>query len=165
MHVMKMYQHILLLIISLALYSCSGNKSKAVSTDTDGSSYYGEKIDTIGAMDLAALPTQIAEGDTMDIKVRADITNICQKKGCWMNLHANDTDNKVFVRFKDYAFFMPKDGAGKTTVVSGKLYSNVTTVDELRHYAEDEGKSQEEIEAITEPKVELRMMADGVVIH
>ena len=42
---------------------------------------------------------------------------------------------------------------------------NTTSVDELRHYAEDKGAPAEEIAAITEPKRELRMTADGVVIY
>jgi hypothetical protein len=39
-----------------------------------------------------------------------------------------------------------------------------TSVEELRHYAEDAGKSQEEIEAITEPKKTYSFVADGVLL-
>ena len=38
------------------------------------------------------------------------------------------------------------------------------TVDWLKHKAEDAGKSQEEIDAITEPEVKVSFMADGVII-
>jgi len=34
----------------------------------------------------------------------------------------------------------------------------------LRHYAEDAGKSKEEIEKITEPETNLMFLADGVLI-
>jgi hypothetical protein len=34
----------------------------------------------------------------------------------------------------------------------------------LKHMAEDEGKSQEEIDAITEPKMEYTFVAGGVII-
>ena len=40
----------------------------------------------------------------------------------------------------------------------------MTSVEDLRHYAEDEGKSEEEIMAITEPVEELKFMATGVEI-
>ena len=33
-----------------------------------------------------------------------------------------------------------------------------------RHYAEDAGKSKEEIEKITEPKIAYTFLADGVLI-
>ena len=62
------------------------------------------------------------------------------------------------------AFFMPKDIAGRKVVMEGKAYREITTVEELRHFAEDEGKSAEEIAAITEPLEELKFMATGVVL-
>jgi len=37
-------------------------------------------------------------------------------------------------------------------------------VDELRHYAEDEGNSAEEMTKIREPEEELKFMADGLII-
>jgi hypothetical protein len=68
------------------------------------------------------------------------------------------------VTFKDYAFFMPKDLAGKHVVVDGYAYVETTTVEELRHYAQDAGKSKEEINAITQPKREVSFEAAGVLV-
>ena len=34
----------------------------------------------------------------------------------------------------------------------------------LKHYAEDAGKSKEEIAAITEPKKEITMQAKGILV-
>ena len=48
--------------------------------------------------------------------------------------------------------------------MEGWAFREVTSVDELRHYAEDAGKSQEEIEAIQEPKDELKFLASGVFV-
>ena len=70
----------------------------------------------------------------------------------------------MFVKFKDYGFFMPKDIAGKRVVMDGYAFKEITPVDELRHYAEDEGKSPEEIAAIVEPKEELKFLAKGVLL-
>jgi hypothetical protein len=39
-----------------------------------------------------------------------------------------------------------------------------TSVAELKHYAEDAKKSKEEIDAIKEPKKEIRVMAKGIVV-
>jgi hypothetical protein len=44
------------------------------------------------------------------------------------------------------------------------IMPDTTTVAQLRHYAEDAGKSKEEIAKITEPKIELTFMADGVIV-
>ena len=48
--------------------------------------------------------------------------------------------------------------------MEGKAYREVTSVDELKHYAEDEGKTPEEIAAIVEPVEELKFMASGVIL-
>jgi hypothetical protein len=39
-----------------------------------------------------------------------------------------------------------------------------TDVKTLRHYAEDQGKSKEEVEAITAPKKEITFEATGALI-
>ena len=101
-------------------------------------------------------------GDTVPSKMKAKIVEVCSKKGCWMKLDM-DGENQVMVKFKDYGFFMPLDAEGDV-VVNGKAFVTETPVDELRHYAEDAGKSKEEIEAITEPKLEYRFEADGVLL-
>jgi hypothetical protein len=59
---------------------------------------------------------------------------------------------------------MPKDLSGKQVVVDGYAFIETTSVDILRHYAEDAGKSKAEIEAIKEPLRELSFEAAGVMI-
>ena len=75
-----------------------------------------------------------------------------------------DGQEPLFVKFKDYAFFMPKDLSGQRVVMEGYAFREVTPVDVLQHYAEDAGKSREEIEQITEPREELKFMANGVLV-
>lgn len=106
------------------------------------------------------------DGKVDDIVVEGKVTGVCQSKGCWMTLiSSTNTDTPpIFVKFKDYAFFMPLDLAGGKVVMKGSAFKEVTSVDELKHYAEDEGKSKEEIAKITKPKEELKFMASGVQI-
>lgn len=68
------------------------------------------------------------------------------------------------VRFKDYGFFVPLDSEGSEAIIEGIAYRDTVPVDELRHYAEDAGKSEEEIAAITEPEVNVRFLAHGVLL-
>ncbi|CAE7369959.1 unnamed protein product, partial [Symbiodinium sp. CCMP2456] len=46
-------------------------------------------------------------------------------------------------------------------VVDGYAYVDTMTVEQLRHYAADAGKSKEEQEKITEPEVKLTYLANG----
>jgi len=126
---------------------------------------FGDKIEADGAMSADAMAKKyktLAVGDTIQTKVTAKINEVCTKKGCWMKLDLGENE-EMMVRFKDYGFFMPLNAEGDV-IVNGKAYVTDTSVDELRHYAEDAGKSKEEIEAITEPKRTLAFEADGVLL-
>lgn len=105
----------------------------------------------------------LKEGDTIEVAFKSVAKEVCQKKGCWMTMDLGD-DKKSFVKFKDYAFFVPKNGQDKETVVKGKAYVSVESVDVLKHYAQDAGKSQAAIDSIVEPKVTYSFMADGVLM-
>ena len=99
--------------------------------------------------------------DTVTTTLQGTVNEVCQAKGCWMTIATGD-DQEMMVKFKDYGFFMPKDISGREVVMNGIAYYQTTSVDELRHYAEDAGKSDDEIAQITQPKQELHFLADGV---
>ena len=101
--------------------------------------------------------------DSAFVKLTGKVDAVCQKKGCWMNINL-DNGETMKVTFKDYGFFVPKDISGKKVVIEGKALRKVTSVDELKHYAEDAGKSAEEIEAITEDKKQVVFEAEGVLV-
>ncbi len=133
---------------------------------TTDSIHYGEMISEEGAIEYSELLTRLqTEKEIENVTVVAVVGEVCQVKGCWMNI----TDGTVggeeaFVQFKDYGFFMPKDLAGQKVAIQGKAYYETTSVEDLKHYAEDKKATKEEIDAITEPKVELKFLASGVKI-
>lgn len=103
------------------------------------------------------------EGDTVDIAFSSTVNDVCKAKGCWMKVALNK-EEETMVKFKDYGFFVPKDIENDTIIVQGKAYVSETSVDELRHLAQDAGKSEDEIAAITTPKKTYSFMADGVLV-
>jgi hypothetical protein len=125
---------------------------------------FGEKIKLDGAIEGASFLKQIDGKDSLLVKISAPIVNVCQKKGCWMNVDLGE-GKQMMVRFKDYGFFVPKDADGKIAVMDGVAFREVLSVDMLRHYAEDAGKTKEEIEKITEPETRLSFEASGVLIY
>lgn len=127
---------------------------------------FGDKIEADNATDAATMANEYKEmktGDTLNSKMVATVKEVCQAKGCWMTLQMEDS-TEVMVRFKDYGFFVPKNIAGQEVIVNGKAYVAETSVDELRHYAKDAGKSEEEIESIIEPERTYAFLADGVLV-
>lgn len=124
---------------------------------------FGKKINDKSAMAAAQLPDKMGSKESMNAKVTGTVESVCQAKGCWMKVKM-DNGETMRVTFKDYGFFVPKDIAGKTVVVEGVAEKKTMPVAELRHYAEDAGKSKEEIAKITDPKNELAFVADGVIV-
>lgn len=153
----------LFLMVATAFYACNSTKN-SISSKGD-SKHFGAKISANGAVTYDQLLTDLNSKDSMKVKVVGTVEGVCQVKGCWMNIVSEDAGKpKMFVKFKDYGFFMPKDISGRKVVMQGIAYREVTPVDELRHYAEDAGKSAAEIALITKPKEELKFMASGVVL-
>ena len=159
---MKATFNLTLIIITLTLFAC---KQAPAPITEEGIQYFGEKIVADDPISYDEFLTKLEGNEEVNVKLKAKVESVCQAKGCWMNL-VSDTgdDNGVFVKFKDYGFFMPKDISGRHVVVEGRGYKEVTSVDELRHYAEDEGLPEEEVLAIVEPKEEIKFMAFGVAL-
>lgn len=125
---------------------------------------YGAAITADGAMSTADLGKLMKEKGEVSGKVEGEIITSCAMKGCWMDMKMAD-GSSMKVRFKDYGFFVPTKGLeGKRAVIQGVATREVVDVATLKHYAEDAGKSKEEIERITEPRTDLMFLADGVLI-
>jgi hypothetical protein len=124
---------------------------------------FGAVTTADGAVEVSELPKFLGDKESGSIKIIAKVTDVCPKKGCWMSLEMPD-QSKVFVKMKDYRFFVPLEMIGKTVVIEGEAKKITTSVAELKHYAEDAKKSQQEIDAITEPKEEIRLTANGILV-
>ena len=98
-----------------------------------------------------------------DGKIQGKVVEVCQAMGCWAKLKKDD-GTTVMIKVKDHEFAMPMDMIGRTVVVEGKAEKKETSVAMLKHYAEDAGKSKEEIEKIKEPKKEVIMTIKGVKV-
>lgn len=151
--------------IVLAFFASCENKKTDANTEIAAASfqYFGDTITQDGAIAADQLAIQMKGKDSLKVKLTAAITDVCQKKGCWMNLNIGNNQT-MKVSFKDYAFFVPKDAAGKTTIIEGVAFTDTTSIADLKHYAEDAGKSKEEIEKITQPEINIGFEAHGVII-
>lgn len=126
--------------------------------------WYGEKVNPEGAVSLKDVVKKVHGGaEFPEVKVKAKVVEVCEKKGCWITLELENGETAM-VKMKDYGFFLPLAAKGKTVVIDGEVKLKTTSVAELKHYAEDAKKSKEEIDAITEPKKEIRVMAKGITV-
>ena len=123
---------------------------------------YGAGTTQNGAVAINELDKNLKE-NKFEGKVSGKVVDVCQEKGCWMKLERHNGQT-MMVKFKDYAFFMPKDIVGKEVVVDGEAAVKEISVKQQQHYAKDAGKSEEEIKKITTPKKELTFVAKGVLV-
>lgn len=158
-----------LALTGLFLFSCQSNQKDTseevvLTEEALPTGKFGEEISEEGITPLSTLIASLENGEEFEGKVMGTITEVCAMKGCWMKMDLPNGET-MRVTFKDYGFFVPKNSAGYPVIIEGVATKSVTDVATLRHYAEDAGKSKEEIEAITAPKLEYAFEAIGVIIQ
>jgi len=124
---------------------------------------YGDLINEESVLTTAEMVSKVEAEGTFEGKISGEIKEVCTKKGCWFAMELPNGQS-MRVTFKDYGFFIPTNSQGFPIVMDGVATLSETDVETLRHFAEDQGKSKEEVEAITEPKKEITFEATGVVI-
>lgn len=134
------------------------SKSPMKTANSEGWSHYGAE----GKNNGPTVALGMISGGESNVIVEATIVEVCPKKGCWMSV-ARD-GQELFVKFQDYGFFVPMNAAGHDVVMHGTSLAQEISVEELRHYAEDAGKTPEEIALITRPETLVTFYADSVYI-
>lgn len=153
-----------ILSVAAMVASC-GSKGDENSTGiTLGKNYGPAKVDTSKAVTVDEM-LKAFEGKTEETEFTfvAPIEEVCSKAGCWINVDKGNGET-FMVRFKDHFTIPPKTKIGTEAYIHGVAYWDTIPVDLLQHFAEDAGKSKEEIAKITEPKFELSFEADAIVM-
>ena len=161
---MKNLTRIVFMLVTLISFNVSAQKSKAINT-TDYA-LFGEKFIPNKVMtnkQMLKKYKSLKKGDSVAVKFQSNIKEVCKKKGCWMQMDLTD-GKESFVKFKDYGFFVPLNADNSEAIVNGIAFVDVVSVAELKHYAKDGGKSQDEINKITKPEVTYSFKATGVYI-
>ena len=124
---------------------------------------YGDVTEQTGAITVEQMVAKLAIDKNFTGKVQGKVCSVCTSEGCWMKLTQPGGDD-VMVKMKGHSFFVPKDILNKEVVLQGTAKMTTTSVEMLKHYAEDAGKSKKEINKIKEPKREIEFVADGVLV-
>ena len=123
---------------------------------------FGNKINVEGVVKVDELPGLLTGTEAKEMKIVGTVVEVCKAEGCWIKMQT--AKGPMLIKMKDHAFLVPLELNGKMIVVEGTAALKETSVDMLRHYAEDAGKSKEEIAAIKEPKKEITMQAKGILV-
>lgn len=138
----------------IALFSFTVLFAQAEAGDT-----YGEAFEVTSILE----PSKVYAGAELEGVFTGTAVEVCTKKGCWVKLQLA-TGDLATIKMKDYDFFVPAELEGKEIYINGKAELKTVSVAELKHLAEDGGKSQEEIDAITEPQETISILASGIKV-
>lgn len=123
---------------------------------------FGAKTTAADAVAANELNTVLGTKTTADVKVKGKVVEVCKAEGCWIRMET--ASGPMLIKMKDHSFTVPLALNGKTIVADGTAEIKETSVEMQKHYAEDAGKSKEEIEAIKEPKKEIILQAKGILV-
>ena len=105
---------------------------------TDDAEVFGALLDADAKpTSLAALLDNPDEYVDTAVRVEARISQVCQKKGCFMIATAGD--KAVRISFRDYSFFVPTDTSGKTVTLTGTVIERELSEKQAAHFREDAG--------------------------
>lgn len=166
------YRFLFVLIFTSAvlLSACGGSKHShdhdhdhaTESLPPTGS--FGEAITKEGAVPVAEISSLITADSPIEVKVYGKIVEVCQHTGCWLTMDLGNGET-IQVNMKDHEFYVPMDAAGKMVWVEGVALRELISVEMLKHYAEDAGRSQEYIDSITHDAWQYTIEAKGVIIE
>lgn len=176
-----MTRFLLLPALALALTACASDTEPpeasgdevSVTETPDGGAEMGDAPVTVGDApgdDVQILPvSQVIdratdlEGET--VAVEGTVSKVCQVKGCWLTLQNDEGETFRVAVPKDeegeYVFTFPMDVTGARAQLAGTFTVEEESVETQKHLAEDEGLSQEAIDAITEPRRTYVLTASG----
>ena len=102
------------------------------------------------------------------VRVEGMITDVCPKRGCWMNLAGGEAGSKLKFKVVDGEMVFPMESKGKWAVAEGVVAARELTIEETRAQAEYEAKEygiQYDPASITKPKISVRIDGTGAVIR
>lgn len=112
-----------------------------------GDKKYGKSLMVKKATPIAELLGKPELFEGQKVLLEGEITEVCQKKGCWIKLKDASSETEIQVKVEDDVIVFPKDGKGKKVRAEGVVSVTVLTEEERRakaeHEAEEQGKLKE----------------------
>ena len=127
----------------------------------DEGRHFGEAFTDAKLVRFADIMSAAAMYKDKAIKVEGNISEVCQKEGCWLVM--TDGERTMRVKMKGHSFAVPKDAAGKKVVVEGMVETQTISEEMARHYAEESNKKID-LSTIKGSQEVVTMIATGVRI-
>ena len=162
----QMKNFILFTCIALLLSACIAKPKTNLKAleNIKGTAVYGDSVKDDNVIDISAMLTAMNEKDSqIDIKIKGKVSEVCKQEGCWIIMKLNNGED-MRVTFKDHQLYVPQTLQGKEVILDGFAFTDTTSIEDQKHYAQDAGKLPAEIAKITTPKKQIAFEAKGLVV-
>lgn len=114
-------------------------------TPARAASQFGPATDTSNAVSVQQILATPAAYVGKSVTVRGIVSEVCQKKGCWMQFKTDATTPVFRLKVRDGEMVFPISARGKTAYATGLLSAKTMTLSEtqayLAHRAEEQGEA------------------------
>lgn len=95
------------------------------------------------------------------VKVTGEVSQVCQKSGCWFILR--EGEQNIRITSKGYKYFVPASAPGMSAVVEGELAVQILDVKTAQHYEDDAAEATgKPAREVTEPVHEISIASLGL---
>ena len=103
------------------------------------------------------------------VRVEGLVTNVCEKRGCWMSLASDEKEfEEIRIKVDDGVIVFPMEAKGRRAVAEGVLTKIEMTMEETlayqKHHAEEHDEEFDPA-SVTEPLVFYQIKGTGAVIR
>ena len=150
------------LAAAIALAACTDAPEKPVFEGEP----YGEKLTLTELTPVSAILETPADYLGRKVLVQGQVVEVCEKKGCWMDLDTGEQE--IQVKVEDDVIIFPVSAKGKTALVEGTVEEQDMTAAQgfaaEAHRAEEQ-KLPFDSTHVFQPRKSYRIMGSGALIR
>ncbi|MCB0750648.1 MAG: DUF4920 domain-containing protein [Ignavibacteriae bacterium] len=104
---------------------------------------YGNEITLTGKTPISKIMENPDEFVGKKVLVEGTIVDVCEKRGCWINLSGDKEFETIRVKVNDGEIVFPLEAKGKNALVEGEIFSIVTEGEGCGGDCSKEGEEKE----------------------
>lgn len=168
-----MFARTALLLLLLAASSACDKKDKAnaapaTKAEPAKGKTFGAGVKLAQSTSINAILASPQEWNGKTVRVEGMITDVCPKRGCWMEIAGEQPGQKLKFKVTDGEMVFPMDAKGQRATAEGVIAVQELSIEESKQYAEYQAKEYGkpyDPASITAPMVISRLDGTGAVIH
>jgi len=137
--------------------------TETAATETADWQHYGEAFTVKTSLPAATLLDKPETFDGQTVLVEGRVADVCSKMGCWMVVAHEEKTMRV--RMKDHAFFVDKQGKGKSCRIEGVVVAVEVDPKTVAHFESESRETDKMPEKGLEAGARIyELVASGVAM-